>query len=48
MADRDRQNSKPVNIATSSERILEVLDELSAHYARAGEAQSPGLGERAS
>lgn len=45
---KDRQNSVPMNVATSSERILEVLEELSTHYARVGEPGSPEAKGRAS
>ncbi|MFB0936762.1 MAG: type IV pili methyl-accepting chemotaxis transducer N-terminal domain-containing protein [Propionivibrio sp.] len=40
------ESSNPKNVATSSERILEVLDELSIQYARAGDATVPARNER--
>lgn len=38
---KDRQASNPKNAATTSERIQEMLDELSAQYARAVESEPP-------
>ncbi len=38
---KDRQASNPKNVATTSERIQEMLDELSAQYARAVESEPP-------
>ncbi len=40
------ESNNPKNVATSSERILEVLDELSIQYARAGDATVPARSER--
>jgi hypothetical protein len=42
----DPESSNPKHVATSSERILEVLDELSQQYAKAGDALAPGRNER--
>lgn len=38
---KEPESSNPKNVATSSERILEVLDELSTQYAKAGDAPAP-------
>ena len=44
----DPESSNPKHVATSSERILEVLDELSTQYAKAGDATAPARSERSS
>ncbi len=45
---KEPESSNPKNVATSSERILEVLDELSTQYAKAGDAPAPARSERSS
>ena len=45
---KDPESSNPKNVATSSERILEVLDELSTQYAKAGDVTAPARSERSS
>lgn len=42
------ESSNPKNVATSSERILEVLDELSMQYTKAGNAAPSARSERSS
>lgn len=42
----DPESSNPKHVATSSERILEVLDELSLQYAKASDTLASGRSER--
>jgi len=45
---KEPESSNPKNVATSSERILEVLDELSMQYAKAGNTTPSARSERSS
>ena len=45
---KERESSNPKNVATSSERILEVLDELSMQYAKPGNTAPSARSERSS